>query len=84
MAYQLIQSPISRDTVEACRELLAAAEAGHVIGFAVVALLKRRRFMVDACGEAERDPVLTRGALRDLDDCLRTIAHEQRTQPTTR
>jgi hypothetical protein len=84
MPYQLIASPISRDTVDACRDLLAAAEDGLIVGFAVVALLKRQRFMVDACGEAERNPVLMRGALLDLDECLKEMARNKRDSHTTR
>lgn len=73
MPYRLIEAPISKDTVQACRELLDAAEDGHVIGLAVVVLLRKRQFLVDCCGEAARDPVLTRGALLSLDDCLRSM-----------
>jgi hypothetical protein len=83
MPHQLVQSHISHDCVEACNDLLTAAKAGDVIGFGIVALLRRRRFIVDVCGEAARDPVLARGALRDLDDLLRDIAHAQRDNPTT-
>lgn len=80
---QLVTAPISDDTVTACRELLAAAEAGHLVGFGIVALLKRRRYLVDTCGEATRDPVFTRGALMSLDDCLRELVRRKTDTNTT-
>jgi len=80
---QLVASPISDDTVTACRELLAAAEAGQLVGFGIVALLKRRRFLVDTCGEATRDPVSTRGAMMALDDCLREMVRRKTDSHTT-
>lgn len=69
--------------MQACRELLAAAIQGQIIGLGLVVMLKRRRFMVDVCGEAERDPVFTRGALLDLDECLANIAKNKRDTNTT-
>jgi len=77
MPYQLIHAGISDDTVAACKELLEAAEAGHVTGLGVVVVLKRRRFTVDVLGEAARDPVFTRGALQSLDDCLRELVRRR-------
>lgn len=83
MAYQLVSSPISDDTVEACRELLAAAEAGQITGLGVIVFLKRRRFLVDVFGEVARDPVFARGAIQSLDDCLRELVREKRDRHTT-
>ncbi len=71
MPYQLISTTLSKDTIEACEQLLESARAGNVIGLGVVVVLRGRRFLVDVIGEANRDPIFTRGALHALDDCLR-------------
>lgn len=83
MPYQLITQPISKDTVEACEQLLESARAGQIIGLGMVIMLKRRRYLVDTCGEADRDPTFARGALLALDDCLRDKVHGRSDSDTT-
>lgn len=83
MPYQLIEQHISSDTVEACEQLLASAKAGHIIGLGVVAMLRRRRYLVDTTGEFSRDPTFARGAVLALDDFLRDQVHSKRDSDTT-
>jgi hypothetical protein len=77
-AYHLVQDHVSRDTVEALATLNEGANAGDVIGTAVVVILKGRRFFTNVTGEAFRDPHLTRGLLCCLDDELRDLTAAER------
>ncbi len=76
MPYKLIHPNLSHDTVQACTELLEGAQSGKIIGLGVVVVMRRRRFLVEVIGEAQRDPIFTRGALHSLDDCLREHIRE--------
>lgn len=73
--YTLIPDSISHETIEALEQLLAQAHAGEVIGFGFVAILKRRRYIVNTAGECRGDPTLTRGMALALDDELRDMVH---------
>lgn len=66
----LVAPAVSSHTIDALEDMLEAARAGEIIGLAVVAKMKRKRFFVDVFGEARRDPVCMRGALRSLDEDL--------------
>lgn len=68
--FRLVSDVISDDTVEALEQLLDEARRGRVIGIAFAAMMKRRTFIVNAAGEAKRNPVFTRGMLACLDDTL--------------
>ena len=83
MSYKLIEDHISQDTVEAFDQIANAARAGDVIGGGFVLLLKRRRYLVNLCGEAARDPTFTRGALLSLDDQLRGLVRRHTDSSTT-
>lgn len=83
MTYQLIREHISRDTVEALAGLLKLAETGTVTGIAVAVVMRRRKYLVDVCGEAFRDPTFARGAVAALDDELRDIVRSQAHNGTT-
>ena len=83
MAYRLVDDEISRNTVSAFEELADAARSGLVIGGGFVAMLKGRKFLVNICGAAARDPVLMRGALLSLDDQLRELVLSQTDHRTT-
>ena len=80
--YMQLPAHLSNDPATACTELLEAAHAGQIVGLAVVMLYRRNRFSVDVVGDAVRVPVVMRGALRELDDCLREISHRRRDTPT--
>lgn len=60
----------SCDTVLALEHLLDEARKGRIIGVAYVAMLKHRRYVVHAAGEAHRNPTFARGMLATLDDSL--------------
>lgn len=68
--FVLVDQHISDDTKEALRELLAAAEAGDMIGIAFAAMYRRRRYLVDTAGEASRNPTFARGMVQALNDEL--------------
>lgn len=68
--YRLVNDDISHETVEALEQLLAEARAGKILGFAYVAMRKRREFIGDAAGEAYRNPTFARGMVAALDDHL--------------
>ncbi len=68
--FSLIPGTISTDTVDCLDELLTMARAGEVIGVAYVAMLKRRKYIVNTAGEAHRNPTFTRGMIQALNDEL--------------
>jgi len=68
--FSLVPDTISTDTVECLDELLAMPRAGEVIGIAYVAMLKRRKYIANAAGEAHRNPTFSRGMIQVLDDQL--------------
>lgn len=83
MTYQLIREHISRDTIEALTGLLQLAQTGAVTGLAIAVVMRRRKYLVDVCGEAYRDPTFARGAVAALDDELRDIVRSQAHAATT-
>ena len=74
-AYSLIPDAISAETVTALEQLTERARAGDILGIGFVALLKRRRYVVNTAGECRHDPTLTRGMVLALDDELRSLVH---------
>lgn len=68
--FRLVQDTISHETVEALEQLLAMAREGRILGFAIVAMCRRREFFAEAAGEAYRNPVFARGMVASLDDHL--------------
>lgn len=83
MTYQLVREAVSTDTVGALEQLLDDARSGHIIGIAFAAVLKRKRYFVDAAGEARRDPTFTRGMIGALDDELRDLIQGRAQSDTT-
>lgn len=73
--YSLIPDAISHETVEALEQLAERARAGEILGIGFVAVLKRRRYIVNSAGECRTDPSLTRGMVLALDDELRGLVH---------
>jgi len=73
--YSLIPDSISHETVTALEQLTERARAGEILGLGFVALLKRRRYVVNTAGECRHDPTLTRGMVLALDDELRSMVH---------
>jgi hypothetical protein len=68
------ESRSSADTVACLERLLEEAKYGGCVGVSFVAMYADRRFIVDAVGEAARQPIFTRGMLATLDDHLGVIA----------
>lgn len=83
MPYVLVPDHISRDTVEAFSTLHKGALEGLFIGGAFVVLMRRRRFLVNSCGELARDPSLARGLVGSLEDELRLMVHARVDTETT-
>lgn len=66
----LIPDYVSHDTLRALEQLGDGVRRGEVIGIAYAAALKRRAYIVNACGECHRNPTWTRGLIAALDDQL--------------
>lgn len=81
--YSLIQAGVSKDTVEALKELLASAETGIVQGVVFGALLRGRKFLVDCAGTACSDPTLARGVIAALDDEMSLLVQQRIDRNTT-
>jgi hypothetical protein len=77
MPYQLVRDTISKDTVEALRELLALAEKGELTGIAFAATYRKMRYITNAAGILAKNPTFCRGAIRALDDELSAIIHHR-------
>jgi hypothetical protein len=65
-----VSDNLSHETVELLEQLLDEARRGQIIGFAFVAMRKRREFIGDTAGEAHRNPTFARGMVAALDDHL--------------
>lgn len=73
--YQLVRDYVSHDVVDSLDQLSLGAHSGDVIGIAFVALLKGRRYIVNASGRCLREATFTRGAAFVLSDHLSEIIH---------
>jgi hypothetical protein len=69
--FTLIPDSISHDSVEALKTLLDDAEKGELIGIAFTAMYKKRSYIVNAAGEAHRNPTFALGMTEVLNDYLR-------------
>lgn len=71
-AFTLVQSRGSNDTARCVAELQEGVESKRLLGIAYVAIYAGRNYEVHACGEAERSPTFTAGAVgilrRHLED----------------
>lgn len=68
--FRLVGDQLSHDTIKCLEELLAYAKEGRLIGIAFAALYKERVYIVNAAGEAYRNPTFARGLIAELDDEL--------------
>ena len=70
--FRLVSDDLSFDTVEALEELLVQAKSGELIGMVFAAMYKgkTKQFIVNATGEAYRNPTFSRGMVAALDDAL--------------
>jgi len=75
--YTLLHDVVSHDTITALQQLLEGAQGADVTGFAFVATIKGRKFLAEAVGSCRRDPHLTRGLLRSLDDELGNLVRTE-------
>lgn len=66
----LVPDTVSHDTIECLESLLRQARRGQVIGLAYAAMLRKRAYVVNAAGEAYRNPTFSRGCVQALDDEL--------------
>lgn len=80
--YLLVKDTVSRDTVEALEQLLAAAKEGHITGLAFAAALKNRRYVTNVAGTLYRDATTARGMVATLDDELAAIVQGRQDSET--
>lgn len=73
--FKLVPTEGSVDTEKCICSLLDAVKAKQIIGVAYVAIYARRQYEAHLCGEAERSPTFTRGAVGALEDKLRARIH---------
>lgn len=73
--FTLVPTEGSDDTAACVRMLEAGVKAKRVIGLAYVVIYAQRNYEVHLCGEADRSPTFTRGAVAVLDDKLRLRIH---------
>lgn len=64
------------EVVAAVGEMSREADAGTLVGIAVVLLYTGFRYSIDVVGEARKIPTFTRGALHVLDDELARLIRE--------
>lgn len=68
----LVQSTGSKDTARCVRELNESVAQKRLLGLAYVAIYAGRNYELHACGEADRSPTFTAGAVgilrRQLED----------------
>lgn len=82
MPYQLVHDTISKDTVQALRQLLEYAERGELTGVAFAATFRKMRYITNVAGILAKNPTFCRGAIRALDDELAAIIHHRDPQET--
>lgn len=70
----LVRPQLSTSTVEALTYLLREAQEGKITGLAFVAMRPGQALESDATGTALGFPILTRVALKELDDKLTKVA----------
>jgi hypothetical protein len=68
--FGLVPNDVSSDTVKCLETLLEQARRGQVLGLAYAAMLRKRAYVVNAAGEAHRNPTFARGCVQALDDEL--------------
>ena len=73
--FTLIPSQGSADTLKCVEALADGVRAKRVIGLAYVVIYAQRQYEVHLCGEADRSPTFTRGAVGVLEDKLRQRIH---------
>jgi hypothetical protein len=66
----LLRPQLSHDTVQCLEDLLQRARSGQLIGICFAAMCRRRQYILDAAGEAHRNPTFARGMVAALDDEL--------------
>lgn len=70
--FTLVQSTGSHDTARCVEELTRGVQSKRLLGLAYVAIYAGRNFEVHTCGEADRSPTFTAGAVgllrRQLED----------------
>lgn len=71
--FSLVSDLLSPETLKALEGLAQDAREGELIGFAYVAMYRRREYTASATGEARRNPTFARGMLAALDDYLADI-----------
>lgn len=73
MRLELVERPVSANTIEALQEILEDAKAGIYVGFVIGLVRPRRRFTVHCVGEACETPSWSRSICLSIDDHLRDM-----------
>jgi hypothetical protein len=68
--FTLMPDRISHDSVEALETLLSEAKRGDLIGLTFTAMYRKRNYVVNAAGEAHRNPTFALGMVEVLNDYL--------------
>ncbi len=79
----LTKDNISRDLVDAGRQINEAIQSGNVSGMIFGCHLKGRRYIVNVAGSLARDPTLARGIAAALDDELARMVQGKMDSETT-
>lgn len=64
--FRLVGEMVSQDTIEVLTHLLEEAKTGSVIGLALVAVHRQRRYEFGITGEAARSPTFALGTVAKL------------------
>lgn len=71
--FKLVPDTLSTDTIDCVTQLYNEAHQGDLIGMALVALYRGRRYLVHTSGECLRQRTFTRGAVADLDQTMEAL-----------
>ena len=80
---QLVRDNISRDLVEAFRQMSVGAEAGIITGAIFGLQLKGKKYHVNVAGSLAKDPTMARGICAALDDELSSMVQGRANADTT-
>jgi hypothetical protein len=70
----LVQDPVSAETVAFAQFFLQEALAGRAVGLVGAILLRGQDYTIEIIGECKKTPDLSRGLLNGVDDHLAKLA----------
>lgn len=76
--FKLVQNKISHDTVKAAKTIVADAENGDCIGFAITAMYRHGNYTVNTTGEAYKSPTFAIGmVIMLLYELIKSVIRKQ-------